>query len=90
MLKTIAVAAFVCSTLLYFAGASTPPGDAIELGDRQLGERCSKDCQCASLECKGFKCVVRDYTKHPILDTGASCAFDGDCKSCDCDRGRCR
>jgi len=64
--------------------------DAIELGSRSLGEKCTKDCQCASLECKGFKCVKRDLEEHPILPKGSACAFDGDCASCDCAGGSCR
>jgi hypothetical protein len=52
---------------------------------RQLGERCTSDCQCASRECSLFKCVVRDYTKHPMLSKGQKCTFDGDCSSCNCD-----
>jgi hypothetical protein len=67
-----------------------PTDTSIELGSRSLGERCSKDCQCESLECKGFKCVVRDYSKHPILDSGSACSFDGDCRSCDCAAFKCK
>lgn len=59
-------------------------------GERGLGERCSKDCQCASRECKGFKCVVRDYSAHPALPNGKDCRFDGDCASCDCAAFKCR
>jgi hypothetical protein len=59
-------------------------------GERALGERCSKDCQCASRECKGFKCVVRDYSAHPSLPNGKDCRFDGDCASCDCAAFKCR
>lgn len=59
-------------------------------GNRGLGERCSKDCECESLECKGFKCVARDFVKHPLRDQGASCGFNGDCRSCDCSGFKCR
>jgi len=59
-------------------------------GDRGLGERCTNDCQCASRECKGFKCVTRDYDAHPSLPPGKECRFAGDCASCDCAAFRCR
>jgi hypothetical protein len=59
-------------------------------GDRGLGERCTRDCQCASRECKGFKCVARDYNAHPLLPIGKECRFDGDCASCDCAAMKCR
>lgn len=64
--------------------------EAIALGSRTLGETCTKDCQCASKECKGFKCITRDLSEHPVLPKGASCAFDGDCGSCDCAGGTCK
>jgi hypothetical protein len=57
---------------------------------RARGERCTRDCQCESLECKGFRCVTRDFDAHPLLDDGAACLFDGDCRSCDCAGGKCR
>jgi hypothetical protein len=59
-------------------------------GERGLGERCTKDCQCQSRECKGFKCVPRDYASHPSLPNGKDCRFDGDCASCDCAAFKCR
>jgi len=85
-----AVTVIVASTTTSAAGGSqVVVGDAEALGDRGLGERCTRDCQCESLECKGFRCVARDYSAHPILDKGAACSFDGDCRSCDCAGGRC-
>lgn len=63
--------------------------EAIPLGSRSLGEGCSKDCQCDSRECKGFKCVRRDLSTHPFVAIGGQCVFDGDCASCDCARGVC-
>jgi hypothetical protein len=56
---------------------------------RGLGERCSNDCQCESRECKGFKCIARDYNQHPLLNAGQKCRFKGDCSSCDCQMGTC-
>lgn len=56
---------------------------------RGVGERCSNDCQCDSRECKGFKCVARDYSQHPLLNAGQKCRFKGDCSSCDCQLGTC-
>jgi len=64
--------------------------DAIALGSRDLGESCTKDCQCESRECKGFKCVKRNLAEHPLAPKGAACVFDGDCASCDCARGSCK
>ncbi len=63
--------------------------DAIALGSRALGATCTKDCQCASRECKGFECVKRDLSEHPLASAGAACVFDGDCASCDCAGGKC-
>jgi len=60
------------------------------VGHRARGERCARDCQCESLECKGFRCVTRDYDTHPLLEEGAACLFDGDCRSCDCASGKCK
>lgn len=71
------------------ANVTEAENDATALGSRDNGESCVKDCQCASLECKGFKCVKRDLAEHPLLPKGKACAFDGDCASCDCKRGTC-
>lgn len=56
---------------------------------RSPGERCTHDCQCATRECKGFRCVTRDYNKHPLLGKGTRCSYDGDCRSCACTWGKC-
>lgn len=88
--QVIFAAAFVGFAAVTASASPLPDSDATELGTRGLGERCTHDCQCDSLECKGFKCVVRDYNEHPILPAGAACTFDGDCSSCDCAGGRCR
>ena len=63
--------------------------DAVPMS-RGLGERCWKDCDCESRECKKFRCVARNYKKHPLLDAGQKCIFDGDCRSCSCSSGVCR
>ena len=63
---------------------------ASPMGSRGNGESCSKDCQCSSKECKGFQCVTRDLSKHPVVSNGGACVFDGDCASCDCVRGVCK
>ena len=63
---------------------------ATAMGSRSNGESCSKDCQCSSKECKGFKCVTRDLQEHPVVSNGGACVFDGDCASCDCVRGTCK
>jgi hypothetical protein len=56
---------------------------------RGLGERCLSDCACDSRECKGFKCVPRDFGRHPLLAAGHACVHNGDCSSCECKLGTC-
>jgi hypothetical protein len=56
---------------------------------RGLGERCMTDCACESRECKAFKCVPRDYVKHPLLGAGHACVHNGDCSGCQCQLGTC-
>ena len=60
----------------------------VELGSKGLGERCFRDGECASKECKGFKCVRRSGDR-PLLPNGKACSFDGDCRSDECHKGRC-
>ena len=51
------------------------------LSAAQIGERCLRDGECDSGECKKFQCVIRIK---PKVDIGARCVFDGDCKSDEC------
>jgi hypothetical protein len=51
------------------------------LSAAQMGERCLRDGECDSGECKKFQCVKRI---RPKVDIGARCVFDGDCKSDEC------
>ena len=51
------------------------------LSGAQMGERCLRDGECDSGECKKFQCVKRI---RPKVDIGARCVFDGDCKSDEC------
>ena len=51
-----------------------------------LGARCLVDRDCASGECKGFKCIQKTGVKAPL---GASCVVDGDCESLECKGFKC-
>ena len=52
----------------------------------ELGERCIRDGECQSGECKKFQCVSRIKPKGEI---GDRCIFDGDCRSDECKKYRC-
>lgn len=51
-----------------------------------LGAGCVVDRECASGECKGFKCIPSVKAKGPL---GARCVVDGDCASLECKGFRC-
>jgi hypothetical protein len=53
---------------------------------KQLGDRCIRDGECASGECKKFQCTIRLKPKGQI---GDRCVFDGDCSSDECKELRC-
>lgn len=58
-------------------------GRGCKTGSKQAGEACVRDGECASVECKSFKCVPRSEAR-PFLSDGAKCRFDGDCCSGQC------
>lgn len=65
-------------------GVENTPTFQVVSGKGALGAGCVRDNQCRSGECKGLRCVKRDYAKHPLLRNGQNCLFDGDCKSGQC------
>ena len=65
-----------------FLLAATPFANASKLN----GERCLRDGECASGECKKFQCTIRLKPKGVL---GDRCVVDGDCKSDECKKLRC-
>jgi hypothetical protein len=57
-----------------------------EAGSRPLGASCMLDGQCASRECKGFKCIKLEDALKPL---GAACMTDGQCGSGECKKFKC-
>jgi hypothetical protein len=53
---------------------------------KQIGERCLRDGECESGECKKFQCTVRIKPKAQI---GERCVVDGDCASDECKQLQC-
>ena len=51
-----------------------------------MGDRCLRDGECASGECKKFQCTTRLKPKGAI---GDRCIVDGDCASDECKKLRC-
>ena len=54
--------------------------------EKQMGDRCIRDGECASGECKKFQCTIRLKPKGQI---GDRCVVDGDCASDECKKLRC-
>ncbi len=53
---------------------------------KPMGERCIRDGECDSGECKKLQCTIRIKPKGQI---GDRCVFDGDCASDECKKLRC-
>ena len=53
---------------------------------KQMEERCLRDGECESGECKKFQCTIRIIPNGQI---GDRCIFDGDCVSDECKKFRC-
>ncbi len=53
---------------------------------KPMGERCIRDGECESGECKKFQCTIRIKPKGQI---GDRCVVDGDCASDECKKLRC-
>ena len=54
--------------------------------EKQMGERCIRDGECESGECKKFQCTIRIKPKG---QNGDRCIVDGDCASDECKKLRC-
>jgi hypothetical protein len=75
--KSILVIVFTIFTL-----ANSMPANAA----KQMGDRCIRDGECESGECKKFQCTIRLKPKGQI---GDRCVVDGDCASDECKKLRC-
>jgi hypothetical protein len=59
---------------------------AVSYAAGNIGDRCLRDGECDSGECKKYQCVTRVKPKGLV---GDRCVFDGDCDSDECKKLRC-
>lgn len=77
---------FVKTTVATFLTALALAYSFPASAEKQMGERCMRDGECASGECKKFQCTIRLKPKGQI---GDRCVVDGDCASDECKKLRC-